>query len=563
MKIFIKHIIYLWVFIYILLSLGCNLEDKEDSTDNSFVEDIKTYFSNAENQQKGVVDRFSNLYGIIHKDQLHLYDSLRNLNIKDWDYIHQIISTPDTSTVARQLNPDKIVFGWHPYWMGSAYESYQYELLSHVSWFSYDINENTGAPNNPEVVSAWKESGMIDKAKDANCKSLLTITCHQTNANAIFLANQNKQQEALIKQLLLLLEENQADGIDINFEQVPASYASHFTNFLVKISHSLKAVNKDYIISLVLPKIDWKKVYDIKKLTDEEIVDIFIVTGYDYHTRGSKTDGPVAPLKAGEKNLSIEVSIERYLRAGLDKEKSILGLPYYGALWMSGDDNPYSTNRDFQRHLTYREIVSRYKDLEPLYDLENTMSAFYLKPVGNNQYEKCWFDDSLTLSYKYEWIETNGLKGTALWALGYDNSHLKLWNTIADNYTSSTIAKNNLISQPKYFNHHLATFIYDYRYIIGLAGVFYLGFMLLGLVIAFTDWRVRDAFFSNKTLRLLYMLSCIPITLCFYICYMYLVAKRIPAPEHTASILLGLLIGVISTILVFYGFERNRKKLPN
>lgn len=556
-----KHFTVLWVMFFALFCSWFNLfADAVVKPDPPYP---VVKWDKLNDKSSSVLERFGGIYSVIHSQEQHLYDSIRISGNLEWEYLLEIDTTDSGTGIVDTLRSDMVVFGWHPYWMGEAFQQYRFDLLSHVSWFSYDINALTGLPNNPDVVEQWKNSGMIEQAHAANCKALLTLTSHHSVDNKLFLANEYDQQEKLIEQLLVILEENNADGIDINFEQIPRGQSVNFTNFIEKLSTGLKAANKDYILSLVLPKVNWHKIYNIAALSANSNIDFFIVTGYDYHTGSSATDGPIAPLRSTKKRFSIVQSIYNYIQQGLSRDKIVLGLPHYGGLWQSKESEMYSEERTFEQHLAYRQVMARYNptgDVSPNYDLTTTFSAYYLRPdTESGLYEKCWFDDSLTLSYKHDWILEEELKGTAIWALGYDNSRPELWNLISEKYTTS---KPAIRYAAKDFDHVLARYIYNYRYVIGLAGIFYLQFVLLGLVIAFMDWRVRDTFFANKTLRSLYIFSLIPLVLSILVAGMYIFYGKIPAPNSAISLILGLIIGVIGTVGIVKLFDNYRKKLP-
>jgi hypothetical protein len=71
-----------------------------------------------------------------------------------------------------------VVFGWHPHWMGELYRSYDYQLFNVVSYYSYDINPDNGAPQNSDVMAGFLGSDFVSNAHDKGCSALLSITCH-------------------------------------------------------------------------------------------------------------------------------------------------------------------------------------------------------------------------------------------------------------------------------------------------------------------------------------------------------------------------------------------------
>ena len=47
---------------------------------------------------------------------------------------------------------------------------------------------------------------------------------------------------------------------------------------------------------------------------------------------------------------------------------------------------------------------------------------------------QCLYDDSLSLSHKYQFALDNELAGIGIWALGYDNNDPKMWGAISDKF---------------------------------------------------------------------------------------------------------------------------------
>src|ERR1044072_3878979 len=57
---------------------------------------------------------------------------------------------------------NKRVFGWHPYWVGTVYNNYQWNLLSDLCYFDYSVSPNTG--NNTNASYNWSTSGAVTAA---------------------------------------------------------------------------------------------------------------------------------------------------------------------------------------------------------------------------------------------------------------------------------------------------------------------------------------------------------------------------------------------------------------
>ncbi|MEL6835339.1 MAG: glycoside hydrolase family 18 protein [Bacteroidota bacterium] len=179
---------------------------------------------------------------------------------------------------------------------------------------------------------------------------------------------------------------------------------------------------------VTLPLEQQNAIYQFEQLNEH--VDLFVLASNGFHNKDSATDGPIAPLDAPEPSGSIKQLVDLYQEKGLDRNKMLLGLPLYGGVWESGNSTLQSTDRVFKRDMIYRQIRRAYsEDLQPSYD-SLSGSADYMEQLENGQYEKVWFEDSLSLTLKMEWAKDENLGGAALWALGYSHGYDEIWRAI-------------------------------------------------------------------------------------------------------------------------------------
>ena len=77
----------------------------------------------------------------IHQEQQDYYNSLGKSNA--W-YEANTSPAPTVNRTKSNCNLNKIVYGWHPYWNNNTHQNYDWDLLSHFSFFSYEVNASTG-----------------------------------------------------------------------------------------------------------------------------------------------------------------------------------------------------------------------------------------------------------------------------------------------------------------------------------------------------------------------------------------------------------------------------------
>lgn len=342
-----------------------------------------------------------------------------------------------------KLDSTRHVFGWHPYWMGNAYQSYNFSLLSVIAYFSYELDPNTGSYFS---IHEWKTTSLIDSAHAHGCKVVLSVTNFGTGNNSKFLTNINAQ-KTFINTLITLLREKNADGVNIDFEAISPANRSDLTNFIIDLSSSLRASKKDYLITIALPAVDFDNVYEMQQLT--KYVDLFVIMGYEFYGANSKVAGPVAPIKSGNVwwPYNLERAVDEYLIAGIPPGKLLLGLPYYGAEWQTKDLKFPSKVEAFVGYSMYRSIKNTHGDLVCCDD-EVSGSKFHVYRDNQNRYRQIWFEDKVSLGKKYDWVKDKKIGGIGIWALGYDNGHTELWELLADRFAlkEDTVVKAKVVT---------------------------------------------------------------------------------------------------------------------
>ena len=439
-------------------------------------------------------------YGYIY-DAINGSDDLVNSSNFYWDSIQKVYYVRDRKY--RKIKPENEVFGWHPYWMGSAWKSYPFELLSTISYFSYKLDPKTGSYTNPEQIQEWRKTAMIDSAKLKKTKVLLTVSSHGYNNNNSFLGDQSKW-STMIDSLTNLLKYRDADGVDINFEGLPYLKRGSFNRFIQALRKRLNQniTNKTPIISMTLPAVDSREIFDVLHLN--KFVDLFVIMGYDYNT-GPQLQGAVAPLLPFEtENISLNNTLKYYLDIGIDPKKTILALPYYGSMWEGTLSEDGSTSSMFERKVTYREIRSLFNEdfitrnkLSPVLE-KKSMTNYFNINYPDNTSKEVWFDDDYTLGKKYDFALTNKLKGVGIWALGYDNGYNELWDVIENKFATDKLKVEDPVGQIEGYPIKVSSYILEKRDLLLVTSLFFLFAVAIGFIITLSDWKVRDSIARNQ-----------------------------------------------------------------
>jgi len=458
-------------------------------------------------------------------------------------------SAADKSTTVNKIG--KEVFGFHPHWMGKAYENYDYKLLTSVSYFAYELNPETGNYRGYKKINDWRTTPLIDLAKDQGCKVYLTVTNFEKEDNKTFLRNVNAQTNS-IRIIGDLLAGREANGVVINFEDVPKKVSDRYTSYIRRLSDHLKARGMTVIITL--PPIHSTS-FNVKVLNN--YVEYFIVMGKNYYVRQSTIAGPVAPLRSGSlwTNGSLENSIEKYLNLnleGIPNNKIILSLPYYGSKWKTIDSSIPSKKLNFEEYLKYETIKKRYPK-KPEYD--SISETAYLNFIENGENTQIWFDDARTLAKKYDFINEKELAGVGIWALGYDNGYSELWDILGKKFGNfnRTTPPESLV--PLTMEESWISVLWDLKLLKALL-FFFMFIFLLGFLLSLRNMAVREIIFQHVWIKMSVLLG-IPTLILIMVFFR-------SQFEYGFFIFVGLLMGYI--IYYFLNrteeLENNIKRIP-
>jgi GH18 family chitinase len=328
----------------------------------------------------------------------------------------------------------KIVFGFHPYWAGSDYLNYQWNLLSDLCYFAYEVDPSTG---DPVSYHGWLTDPAIDSAKANGVKVHLCATIFSGH-NTFFTSLSSRQN--LINNLVSLAQQRNADGVNMDIEAVPAYLRDSITAFMRDLSVQLKAVMPEAKVSIDLPAVDWGPSFDISGL--DPFIDYYFVMGYDYYWNGSSEAGPVSPLYSLTPgyDYSISKTISIFEVDGIDPDKFILGIPYYGRQWKTESNEIPSHKLANGTALTYANIRSNSNIYSStVYHWEpNSFSSCYIF-IQNDNWNQCFIGLDRDLRKKYDIVNYRHLAGIGIWALGYDNSYPDLWQAISDKFSECYI----------------------------------------------------------------------------------------------------------------------------
>lgn len=322
------------------------------------------------------------------------------------------------------------VYGWHPSSLGDTHLDYNYNLLTTLSYYSCDMVMNPQRSID-YVLNGWDEPGtvqMVRQARADGCRIDLTVKCQSAQVLDSILNGAEQRLNCINMLTHIISVEQKADGLTLAFESIPPGNEIQLTRFVTELHDTLAARGKT--VSLAIPAEDRTNTYQVKALAP--YVHQFILMGYNYYDSKSAQAGPVAPLESGFKwnPYDIKRSVNKYLSEGLPKKQLILALPYYGAVWQVDSTEKSGVKYRFKQHIHYNKVAEHAGKRPQAQQYDSVSHTNYYSYEENGKKYVCFYDNARSLARKYDWAGEQGLAGIGIWALGFDDGHKELWQSL-------------------------------------------------------------------------------------------------------------------------------------
>jgi spore germination protein YaaH len=380
--------------------------------------------------------------------QIEIGDFYVNTHKNDLKYNQTLIKGGNGSNLSSRLS--KTVFDYFPSWLNydSIIQNIRFDLLTHIGIFSFDV-DSSGNLKNP---NSWPWKRLISLARENHVKIILTVSSLDS-AIIHKILNTKGNQNRLFSNILNRIISDTLQGVNIDFENLFDSDKSvQIKDFLRNLKDTLFSVNRDLELSFTSPAVNWGNYWDFTGLA--QICDYLFVTCYDYFGSWSSVTGPSSPFSGTQPFLTHNVMTtinEDY--KNVDRNKLILGLPYYGNWWQTKSKEPYtpidSISGKWIKSLYYNEIINSYSQKEKVRD--SISGTPFLRWQEESNWNQIWYDDDTSIGVKYDFALQKNLKGIGIWALGFDNGRQELWNEIEEKFLIPTYADQSRVNAPTDF----------------------------------------------------------------------------------------------------------------
>ena len=234
------------------------------------------------------------------------------------------------------------VFGFLPYWeIADPSTTLDWEELSTIAYFGVgaaangDLQRLNSDGSTTVGWSGWTSSNLTSVIDDAHANGARVVLTVQSFAwTSSELARQKSllgsaaARDNLARQIAAAVRDRGADGVNLDFEPIAATYADEFTALVQSIRAQLDAVAPGYQVTF--DTMGWIGNYPVEAATAPGGADAVVVMGYDYKTGSSGNAGSVSPI--GGPTYDLTDTLAAYV-SRIPPSKIILGVPYYGRAW--------------------------------------------------------------------------------------------------------------------------------------------------------------------------------------------------------------------------------------
>ena len=362
-----------------------------------------------------------------------------------------LVVRPRVSTGLRRQ-----VFGFLPYWeLTDSSAVLDYSLLSTIAYFSVSVDSSgrlVKTNTDGSVSTGWggwtsaQLTTVMNQAHQAGTRVVLSLTMFAWSsgeaAKQAAMLGSPTARATLATQAAAAVRDRGADGINLDFEPIASGHAADFSALVHSIRAALDAIGPGY--QLTFDTTAEGANYPLETATGPGAADAVFVMGYDYRTASAPKAGSIAPLNGPLYNLT--TTVQAFL-ARIPASRIILGIPYYGRAWStsSGDANAKTISGSqyaASAAVPYANAVDvvaangrRYDSIE-----HSPWTAFQNQKCATcpTAWRELYYDDAQSLGRKYDMVNSFGIAGVGMWALGYDGSRPELYQVLADKFLNDT-----------------------------------------------------------------------------------------------------------------------------
>jgi len=355
-----------------------------------------------------------------------------------------LAASPDGPAPSPTVLPDPKheVYGFVPYWeMDDTIADHVAATdLTTLGLFSVTHRRNgkLDDQNGLRRIRGAVGRSMIRAAHDRGTRVEIVYTSFGAAKNRRFY-DEPKAQDRWIAELVGLVEEVGADGINVDVEALPIDLVPQYGAFVGRLRDALRERLPTGQLSVATQANEVGAAMAV--VAAAAGADRIFLMGYDYRVAGSQP-GASAPIDRMDGEVKDLVwSLDLYSVLGVPPERLLLGLPLYGVTWpvtapgflapSSGRGDAWVPRRNLgvfadpafaplfepTESVEFYSVPSAYASPAPSANVPGVVASPSPEAIAWNA---VYYDSPRSLTPKLRLADARGLAGAGFWAIGYE-----------------------------------------------------------------------------------------------------------------------------------------------
>lgn len=273
------------------------------------------------------------------------------------------------------------------------------------TWYAISDNEGSVEINyNKEYYNKAKKNGYEIWPIITNGLDNAEMNKKQVTSDIM---NDESRRENLIRNIVSIINTNDLDGINIDFEGMIEEDKYMYTQFLRELYPLVKEAGAKLSVDIYFTNY-------IDRQGVGKACDYVMLMGYDQRGNWSKEPGSISEINWVEKNINSLIN-----DSNIPESKIILGVPFYTRLWKVESDGTFTTNVYSMKNS--QEFLEKY-NLTPTMD--NISGQNYVAMnLGDITY-KLWIEDKESISKRADTVINYNLAGITAWQKGFETEDI-------------------------------------------------------------------------------------------------------------------------------------------
>lgn len=335
--------------------------------------------------------------------------------------------------------PKMEIFGFQPFWLLNEADTNYSSYTSTLTYFGLQIDDDGHIRKNnneAELEPGWNNlhsdriKNLLVNAKEDGVS--LSLAVQNANEESILLMVEDPETSArnLVDDVEPLMQEYEFTDLNLDiesFQDVSVETQQAFTLFVQTVHKEVK-LRKLGTVSIDITPMSLlrQRLTSVSQL--EPYVDSMVLMAYDFLYTGSYISGATAPLDGSGKvrEYDVQASLNVLLQS-VPKEKVLLGMPTYGYEWETLSDVPgAAVIPGSGKIITAKQVENLlYTCTDCKKGIDPISKQPYVIKKEDDYFRQLFYADKESVKETFKIAKTNGIKGIAVWAYGYETSTMR------------------------------------------------------------------------------------------------------------------------------------------